>query len=386
MTSSRDVLLVDTNRGAQPLLTSLQAQGWTPWVMGSDPEAPLAKLCPNYVRGNYADPEVLAAVVMSRPFAAVIPGCTDASYLACAALQRGPGPGLDGPEAVRQLFDKQALRAVARQLGIHQPRELSAAEAVGLEQVLVKPVDGFSGAGMTRLMRPDAEQLRAAVAAAAARSPAGRALIEEFVAGQLYSHSAFLRERRIVQDFFVREDCSDYPYAVDTSCLDADLADSVRGQVRRDVEHLAQRLQLGDGLIHSQFIVRGNQPHLLEITRRHPGDLYGRLIALSTGFDYASHYLEAFLPEPCRLRASGEGAPWIIRHTITAGAGQDLWGLRFHQPVMIREWIPLAVAGSTLPAAPQGRAAIVFLESESEAQHQQLYARLVERTLYSFVC
>jgi hypothetical protein len=382
----RDVLLVDTNRGSYPLLVTLTDQGWNVSVVGADPDAPLAKLCPRFIQVNYADDQKLASLVAQRPYSAIIPGCTDASYLACAALPSGPRRGLDENEAVRQIFNKHALRQLARHLVIRQPVELSHLEALKSQRVLIKPVDGFSGAGITLLEQPSADSLSAATASAAECSPCGGVLIEEFVEGQLYSHSAFLKNQQIVHDFFVREDCIDFPYAVDSSCLALDLPAAVQQQMRSAVQRVAQDLQLKDGLIHTQFIERDAHAYLLEITRRHPGDLYGLLIQLSTGFDYTAHYLNAFLPQPCQPCELSHGHALIIRHTITAGPGRNLWSLRFHAPVMIRKWIPLAKAGDRLSPAPQGRAAIIFLESADEEAHREVYEMLTHRSLYSFDC
>jgi biotin carboxylase len=380
-----EALLVDTNRGSYPLWRCLRDHGWRVGVVGADPQAPLARFSDHLIQANYADGQALAAIVPKRPWQAIIPGCTDASYRACAALPGAPLRGFDSPQVVQQLFDKQALRQLATELGICQPALLSVQEALKTEAVLVKPVDGFSGGGISQITRPSSEELEQCLAAARLRSPSGQALIEEFVDGQLYSHSAFLCSQQIAHDFFVQEDCIDYPYAVDTSCIALDLADPVMAQVRADMQRLAQHLQLVDGLLHSQFLVRDGQAYLLEITRRHPGDLYGLLIQHATGFDYSARYLNGFLPEPIEPRDVEQEISPIIRHTITAGPGCDLWSLRFHQPVKIRQWVPLGVAGDHLAPAPQGRAAIIFVEAETAKGHLSIYSRLVNREFYSFV-
>lgn len=377
-----EALLVDTNRGAVPLWRALRDQGWQVTVVGADPQAPLARLCDRYIKANYSDGEALAAIVADRPWQAIIPGCTDASYLACAALPGARLRGFDSPEVVRQLFDKQALRQLASDLAIPQPALLSEQQAIGAEAVLVKPVDGFSGGGISRLDRPTAEQLQQALAVARQRSPSGQALIEEFVQGQLYSHSAFLHNQKIEHDFFVQEDCIDSPYAVDTSCLAVDLEEDVKQQLRTVMQRLAEHLQLVDGLLHSQFLLRDGKAHLLEITRRHPGDLYGLLIQHATGFDYAARYVNGFLAEPIQPRDRPQELRPIIRHTITVGAGCDLWSLRFHEPVLIREWVPLARAGDHLGAAPQGRVAIVFLECSENQIPRNPYIALTSKSLY----
>ena len=379
-----EALLVDTNRGSYPLWRSLRDHRWRVSVVGADPKAPLPRFSDRYIEANYVDGQALAAIVAERPWAAIIPGCTDASYRACAALPGVSLRGFDSLQVVQQLFEKQGLRQLATELGICQPALLTVQEALKAEAVMVKPVDGFSGGGISKINQPNDEKLEQALVAARLRSPSGQALIEEFVDGQLYSHSAFICSQQITHDFFVQEDCVDYPYAVDTSCIALDLAEPVKAQVRADMQRLAQHLQLVDGLLHSQFLVRDGQACLLEITRRHPGDLYGLLIQYATGFDYAARYLNGFLPEPIQPRDVQQELRPIIRRTITAGPGRDLWSLRFHEPVKIRQWIPLAVAGDHLAAAPQGRAAIVFLEADTQEQMRALYKKILGRSAYSF--
>ena len=378
------ILLVDTNRGSHPLWRTLREHELNVSVVGANSDSPLAKLSHSYIEANYAERTTLETLITTNKYNAIIPGCTDASYLACASLPDGPPKGVDTPAVVQQLFEKQALRQLATELSINQPALLSLDNALKCEAVLVKPVDGFSGGGITQIKRPTLDALEHALAVAQKFSPSGQVLIEEFVEGQLYSHSAIIVNRAISHDFFVQEDCIDYPYAVDTSCIALDLEDSVKHQVRADMQRLAHHLQLVDGLLHSQFLVRDGQAYLLEITRRHPGDLYGLLIQHATGFDYAARYLNGFLPEPIQPHDVQQELRPIIRHTITAGPGCDLWSLRFHEPVKIFRWIPLAVAGDHLAAAPQGRAAIIFLESETTKDHHSLYARLLKRELYSF--
>ena len=90
------------------------------------------------------------------------------------------------------------------------------------------------------------------------------------------------------------------------------------------------------------------------------------------------------MPTPITVRHVKHDFCPIIRHTITAGPGCDLWSLRFHQPVKIRQWVPLAAAGDNLAAAPRGRAAIIFLETENSNDFESTYSCLLNRELYSF--
>lgn len=383
---ARKALLVDTNRGSYPLFHALRSLGWHISVVGISGSGPLTNLCPDFICADYSIPHELSKVVEDKSFDAIIPGCTDASYVACSELGYDKKYGFDSSESRDQVFDKEKLRHLAARLDIQQPALLSEIDAQSVEAIIIKPVDSFSGGGMARLSRPTKTGLRDAIDKAKMFSPSRRVIIEEFVVGQLYSHSAFLCNQTIQVDFFVQEDCIDNLFAVDTSCIALNISNHVQTQIRRSVERLARELCLQDGLIHTQFIVRDGQSYLLEITRRHPGDLYGLLIQYSTGFDYAVYYLNAFLPNPLKPRQFQVKPRLIIRHTITSSLGLDLWSLQFHAPVKIREWVPLATAGNKLSPAPKGRVAIMFLEVETDEEFRSVYNMLLTRSFYSFTC
>lgn len=380
------VLLVDTNRGSYPLLKTLERAGYEVTTIGGDSMAPLAQLCKTHIEEDYSKRDKLKEVIENYDYTAVIPGCTDASYLACSSLDKSKALGIDKEDAVKTIFNKQQFRAFARRAQIAQPREFVKGDVPLGSSIIIKPVDSFSGRGVVRIEKVSASKLEAAIKLAGSVSDSNGVIIEEFIDGQLYSHSAFIHGREIQRDFFVKEDCIDYEYAVDTSCLASDLPNNIKGQMRESIKVVADLLKLKDGLIHAQFIMKQGKAYIIEVTRRHPGDLYGLLIEYAAGYDYSSAYLNAFLPQPISIREITHSNKYIIRHTVTAGEGGDLWALRFNLPVRIKRLVPLACAGNKVSKAPKGRIAILFLESRTEEEHHKLYQSIVERKLYSFVC
>jgi hypothetical protein len=376
-------LLVDTNRAAYPIYQALCGLGHDVSVVGGKATETLAKLSPNYIALDYSDTERLGELLNGRAFDYLVPGCTDVSYIACAAVNRGRFPGLDSPDTTHRINDKAAFRHVAGELGLSVPRVLSATEAAKASAVIVKPADAFSGRGIQVLHAPTPSLVESALRVARAASARGQAFVEEFVHGQLHSHSAFIRQGKIVADFFVREDCGSSPFAVDISHVADDLPTEVQHGLRAQVEALAAGLKLVDGLVHTQFIARDDDWWLIEVTRRCPGDIYSLLIELSTGYPYAASYAAPFLGRAAQ-KGSASVREHIIRHTVTAREGVELWGLRFNRPVDIRLWIPLATAGDTLAPSPAGRAAIIFFRAASVSERDALYSELLAGALYSF--
>ena len=59
-------------------------------------------------------------------------------------------------------------------------------------------------------------------------SKSGAVIAEEFVDGKLYSHSAFIKNKKIVVDFFVNEYCTVYPYQVNSSNISKQLSQKIQ--------------------------------------------------------------------------------------------------------------------------------------------------------------
>ena len=376
------VLLLDTNIASAPLYRSLAAAGHEVHVVGRNPGDYLAKAAPHYINLDYSDVDATLALVEQLGVKYLVPGCNDLSYDTCAAISaRRPFPGIDRPEVVRTLGNKQDFRRYAALNDIPAPRQIAEADAVAGRAVIVKPVDAYSGRGVTALKAPTTDDLSAALALAKSFSATGACLIEAFVEGQLYSHTAFLGPNGVVADFIVEEHGSINPFTVDTSCVVTDFDPALLAKVRAAIERIARDLKLTSGLIHTQFIADGGRFWIIEITRRCPGDLYSLLISLSTGFDYAENYVRPFINEPFRDGPRRQSA--IMRHTISLREPQIYGSLQFHRPVEIERFMPQALCGDHVAAAPFARIGILFIRTEPGTALGQLMAATVRGELYS---
>lgn len=380
------VLLLDTNVSSAPIHRYLTDAGFEVHVVGRNPGDFLAKASPNYINLDYSDVEATLALVERLEAKYLVPGCNDLSYETCAAISaqigvRGPFPGIDTVETTRTLGNKQDFRRYAAANDIPAPRQIIEADLVAGRPVIVKPVDSFSGRGVTALKAPTADEIGAALALAKSFSATGACLIEEYVEGQLYSHTAFLGENGVVADFIVEEHGSINPFTVDTSCVIPDFDPTLLRKVRDAIERIAGDLKLTSGLIHTQFISDGERFWIIEITRRCPGDLYSLLISLSTGFDYAENYTRPFVGAPFKDGVRRESA--IMRHTISLREAQTYESLQFHRPVRIEKFVPQALAGDRVAAAPFARIGILFAKTEPGPALGELMAATLRGELYS---
>lgn len=376
------VLLLDTSFAARPVHDWLRDEGFEVWTIGNRPDDVLARREPDhYVQDNYADLATVQRHVARLGVDHVVPGCTDVSIETALQLT-GLDTAFDSPETYYRLADKVAFRAICAELDLPAPRRVTEAELPHDGRLIAKPSDAYSGRGITVFDGRDRPAGLAALEAARAESRNGEALLETHAEGQLYSYSCFLEGQRVAEAVVVREDGSVTPYAVDTSHVVPDFPQAGQAVLKDSIERLARHLGLVDGLLHVQFIWDGARPWLIELSRRCPGDLYPRLVDLSTGLPHAARYASYFVNRP-----APETVPlhrYILRHTVTA-RHETYEGLWFDAPEPVVEYHALAITGrETPPTGRIDRVALVFLEYPSTkalAARHELF--LQNRTYHS---
>lgn len=217
--------------------------------------------------------------------------------------------------------------------------------------LLVKPVDAYSGLGISRV--DEAFALDVALALAIQASASGDIVIESFCQGNLYSHSAFVRDGDIACEYFVDEYCTVYPWQVNSSCLSVGLNDRLRERVSECMQSLVREAGFCDGLLHTQFIANDERFWLIELTRRCPGDLYSRLIEFSTRTPYALWFTQPFLQQQSAFEARRPAVQrYIARHTVSLPEARRFTTFMYDSPARIVETVPLKLSGEWVQPAP----------------------------------
>lgn len=378
-----NVLLVDTNFSSGPIYQFLIQAGHKVTVVGGNPKDALAKCADDYVDLDYSDINKTRQLIYDRKIDYLVPGCNDRSYMVCAEINDDARfPGIDPLETAEIINNKEKFRAFAARHGLPTPKVLAEHEVGTRWPVIVKPVDAFSGRGVTIIRENNRSELPPALTYAREASRTGTCIVEDYVEGQLYSHTAFIQNGNIMVDYIVEEHGTANPFVVDTSRVIYDFSESMLTEIRNNIRLLASTLQLKNGLVHTQFICDGTQYWLIEITRRCPGDLYSQLIELSTGLKYAENYARPFVNESFSIRPL-QKPRWIMRHTLTQSTAFTLGSIEFNCSLNITKWVPISLTGDQLKASPNGRIAILFAEELSEPDLNKTYESTLSRGLYS---
>lgn len=335
-------LLVDTNFSAKPIYDYLVKQDIETFVIGGRPEDFLAQYTKNYINMNYSYIYNVQDKIGELGIDYIVPGVNDLSYAICAQVGK---IGIDTAATTDCINNKGKFKEVCRKLGLPTPRVFSFPKKV-MAPMIVKPVDSFSGRGMTIVRR--ASEIPFAVAKAVKYSLTGNVVIEEYIEGQLYSYSAFTNHGKVVRDFVVKEDCILTPFTVDTSRVVYDFPDKVRKELKGAIEHLSRSLHLVGGLIHTQFILNNDKWWIIEVMRKCPGDLYSKLIEYSTGYNYTAAYVSPFIDRSDYFDVPNK-KKWILRHTIVKDSGR----------------------------------VVVFFERDTETELDRLYDLITKKELYT---
>jgi len=378
-----NVLLVDTNFSSAPIYQYLIDSGHNVTVVGANPSDALAKSAVDYVNLDYSDIQKIIELVTERNIEYLIPGCNDRSYMVCAEINHdGRFPGIDCINSATIINNKEKFRSFAALNNLPIPQILNEQEIGTRWPVIVKPVDSFSGRGVTVIQEASSKKLLAAIDIARQKSHSANYIVEDFVEGQLFSHSAFIKDKVIIFDIVVEEYGTANPFAVDTSRVVHNFPQSILEKIRKDIVFIVNKLNLKDGLLHTQFIKNGSKYWLIEVTRRCPGDLYSQLIELTTGTNYVENYIRPFIKLPFNL-TTHKKKKWVIRHTLSQSFDYTLGSFSFTIPLLIIKWIPISVTGDRVYASPYGRIGIIFTEMNSEKELLETLIIILKRKLYA---
>ncbi len=368
---TKRALLVGSSFSAAPIFFELKKRGLHVSVCGNDRADPCHQYADQSYYFDYSIREDLLALVQKEAFDYLVPSCNDFSYMSCAWVAQQCGfPGYDSYENSVILYNKNSFREFTSSSRLAAPKtiQIKAGDQVDTEglqfPLLVKPVDSFSGRGVTKVANE--VELLVAIDAAIGSSRSGDMVVEEFVSGGLHSHSAFIRDHKIAVDFFVDEYCTVYPYQVNCSNHPSKLSEFVKNSIRVEMVKLVELLQINDGLLHTQVIVNGNDFWIIECMRRGPGDLYGNLVSMSTGANYTDLLVRPFIGEKLPASVDVDNIKYVGRHTISTA--EPLVNFTFSHSISTKDFrvVPLKSSGEHLGVAPYDKLAIVFAEFYSQ--------------------
>jgi biotin carboxylase len=293
-----------------------------------------------YCPGDFSDPKAMFNIAQEQGIDAICACCNDFSALSAAYVAEQMGlPGHDSYETALTIHHKDRYRKFAESNDIPTPRAFgysdigSALRDLGKLRlpIIIKPVDLTGGKGISRI--EEWGHYQQALEMAFEISKTKRIVVEEFITGTRHGFSAFIRQGKVAFHFSDNEHYHLSPYLVSAASTPTLAPQSVIADLIRQCERVCKLLSLKDGIFHVQFILHDNQPYIIEICRRAPGDLYIKLVQHATGVNYPQWIVRSAagldLPDLKHEEVKGN----FVRHCIMGCSTGHLRGIVIDQEI-----------------------------------------------------
>lgn len=282
------------------LIRASQKLGYYVITTGNAPELIGHKYADEYIKADYSDCDAILALAKGRSISRVVScandfGAITASYVA----EQLDLPGHDTYENALTLHHKDRFKQFIQQLGIKTPESVvlkGEAEALAYAAkaeypIMVKATDLTGGKGVHRA--DNFTEAKKAIKDALDRSRVDIVIIEPYITGRQQSAVAFIKDCKILE--LVSCDC--YmplnPYLIQSETLPANGFEIIEPKVRHIITSICERLELKDGIFILQYIVSNNEPYVIEMMRRAPGNQFLRAARAVSGFPWEEAVVKA---------------------------------------------------------------------------------------------
>ena len=267
------------------------------------------KFCDEYSPADFSDPEAMLKIAVDKKIDYICSNCHDLGYLSsCYVAEKLNLPGHESYEVAKSLLQKDLYKILVDELQLHSPIGKSFSDINSALDfcrqsenfpLIVKPPDLGGGQGITKI--DSIEKAESAIKLAFDNSRKKTIVIEKFVEGTAHSFNAFIVNQRVVNWYSDNEyEFFDIPNKISTSASPADKIELVKDILIEDTNKIAAKLNLPDGLVHSQYILDSkNRPWILEVTRRMSGDWYAEPESRATGIDWVKYIVRAQIGMDC---------------------------------------------------------------------------------------
>ncbi len=338
----KKVLLLNAGFSEEPLIKELKELGYYVITSGKRPEYPGHKMADKYIMADYSDKDLILEICKKEGVDGIVSASHDYGLLTASYVGEKMGwKGHDTYENTRIIHEKDLFKKLCLDLDIPSPKteEYDDIEDAinSLEDksypIIVKAVDQASGIGIMRAN--DKGEALVAINNAFDKSRNKRIVIEPFIEGKQESINAFVVGGKVKS--FVT--CDSYspinPYLIQTETLMSENYDNLKEQLCDIIEMLFKELQLVDGLITMQMIIKDGKPYIIEAMRRCLGNQYLTAAEAANGFPFHKALVMAELGLDCSGLTCGEKkGEFVGHHAIMADRNGVYKGMDIPNDIM----------------------------------------------------
>ena len=275
------VLIIDSSFAIQPLFDFLTIN-FEVFTIGHNQDAFYSKKNKSrHFFVNYSDVAKVKQLLQDKKINFYVPGCNDVS--------------LETFSKIKKSFHNNLIRKIefwefCKNHKIKHPEVYSINNCKF--PVIVKPDMSYSGQGIKIIK--NIQKLKEAISYASNFSSNKKYIIQQFIYGQLYSCFVYKNKINQLNKLIVIEYCNNHKFSVDESFV-VNLSDDLNKKLNVFIEKLYKSFGDMVSSFSIQFIIQNESIYVLEFFLRSPGDLYFRLLELTTSVNFAPYYLSNYL-------------------------------------------------------------------------------------------
>lgn len=266
---------------------------------------------------DFNDLDAVRKIIKNEKITYLLPGCGEESYLNTVKLAHEFKIGnYDQLDIAQLVHNKWKFKEFCLKNDISTPKGIFYNKQLDLTTlkfpVVVKPTNLSGGRGVDIVK--DVDSLQTALISATNLSK--EIFLEEFIEGELFAYSIFIKDQKVVYAFSGKDETYLNNYLI-TSAYPVELSQKIKDKLDTDINNLAKNLSLVDGMFHLQFLVKEEIPYIIDVTRRIAGDFYPYLIEFCDHIQYSMMAIKAYIGQNIDtelLKTKKE--EFVIRHVV----------------------------------------------------------------------
>lgn len=354
----KKILLLNAGHTEMPMMEELKSMGYYIVTSGTRPDLPGHQYADEYIYADYSDKEEILEIVRGNSIDGIVSCAHDYGLITSAYVAERMGwNGHDTYENTVLLHQKDLFKELCEELNIRSPKSVafvSEQEALNYARkvdypIIVKAVDQASGVGVGK-----AEDYAGAVEAihnGFEKSKDKRVIIEPYIVGNQESFVAFVVNKKVISSM----SCNCYspinPYLIQTETMPSDNYDNLKNEMIGIVELLFEKLDLVDGIITLQYIVKDGKPYIIETMRRCLGNQFLTAVSAVTGFPWHKGLVMSELGMDCSSLCENKPmAKYAGHHAIMSTKNGTYLGVEIPEDIMehVFKYVELFEKGKTI--------------------------------------
>lgn len=304
---SKKILILNGSFCEEPIIKKAKEMGYYVVTTGNMPNLVGHQYADEYIPADYSNKEVILELVKENGIEGIVSCANDFGVLTAAYVAEQMGwKGHDTYENAVLMHHKDKFKEYCYKKGIPSPVSKvfldinEAKEAVkNMEYpLIVKANDLTGGKGINRA--DSVEQAERALEIAFSMSRDKHIVVEPFITGTQHSICVFLMNKKVA----VSSSCQCYsfknPYLIQAETFPSRyITGDVKEQLEDIIETMAEDLNLADGILNLQLMIKDGKPYIIEMMRRCFGNEALLPYEMVTGFDWNEAYIKAALGIDC---------------------------------------------------------------------------------------